>query len=124
MSVKLNLTVISNQPLTLANSKITSTVIINKRPELKPLCVCAFSDGSFAALCNPKSSNRRCCLPADPGMCLGYFPSFFFNATSEQCEEFIYGGCGGNENNFEKEEECKASCEPGKENRALLFIKD
>ena len=126
MSVQLDLTVISNQPLTLANSKITSTVIINKRPELwlKPLYVCAISGGSFAALCNPKSSNRRCCLPADPGLCMGYFPRFFFNATSEQCEEFIYGGCGGNENNFEKEGDCKASCRPGKENRALLFIKD
>lgn len=54
---------------------------------------------------------------------MGYFPRFFFNATSEQCEEFIYGGCGGNENNFEKEGDCKASCKPGKENRALLFIK-
>ena len=126
MSVKLDLTVISNQSLTLANSKITSTVIINKRPELwlKPLYVCAISGCSFAALCNPKSSNRRCCLPADPGLCMGYFPRFFFNATSEQCEEFIYGGCGGNENNFEKEGDCKASCKPGKENRALLFIKD
>ena len=125
MSVKLDLTVISNQSLTPANSKITSTVIINKRPELwlKPLYVCAISGCSFAALCNPKSSNRRCCLPADPGLCMGYFPRFFFNATSEQCEEFIYGGCGGNENNFEKEGDCKASCKPGKENRALLFIK-
>lgn len=126
MSVKLDLTVISSQPLTLANSRITSTVIINKRPELwlKPLYVCAISGCSFAALCNPKSSNRRCCLPADPGLCMGYFPRFFFNGTSEQCEEFIYGGCGGNENNFEKEGDCKASCKPGKENRALLFIKD
>ena len=126
MSVKLDLTIISNQPLTLANSKITWTVIINKRPELwfKPLYVCAFSAGSFAASCNRKSSNRRCCLPPESGLCLGYFPRYFFDAESGQCMEFTYGGCGGNENNFEKEEDCKASCKPGKENRALLFIKD
>ena len=86
--------------------------------------MCAFSDGSFAALCNPKNSNRRCCLPQDPGLCLGYFPRYFFDAKSGQCKEFIYGGCGGNKNNFETEEDCSTSCAPGKENRALLFIKD
>ena len=44
MSVKLDLTVISNQPLTLANSKITSTRIFNKSPGLwlKTLYVCVF----------------------------------------------------------------------------------
>ncbi|XP_009469746.1 PREDICTED: eppin [Nipponia nippon] len=28
----------------------------------------------------------------------------------QQCEEFIYGGCGGNRNNFETEGECFQAC--------------
>ncbi|MCA9556844.1 MAG: BPTI/Kunitz domain-containing protein, partial [Myxococcales bacterium] len=37
-------------------------------------------------------------------------PRWFFNTASGQCEEFIYGGCGGNENNFETRAQCEARC--------------
>uniref|UniRef100_A0A8C3Y0F2 BPTI/Kunitz inhibitor domain-containing protein n=1 Tax=Catharus ustulatus TaxID=91951 RepID=A0A8C3Y0F2_CATUS len=42
-----------------------------------------------------------CYLPSVCGNCKALFRRFFFNASSQQCEEFIYGGCGGNRNNFE-----------------------
>lgn len=29
-----------------------------------------------------------------------------FNQQLETCTPFIFGGCGGNENNFESQEEC------------------
>ncbi|ESO96956.1 hypothetical protein LOTGIDRAFT_115215, partial [Lottia gigantea] len=41
-----------------------------------------------------------CKLASEPGMCKGYFPRFYFNHKSGKCEGFVYGGCGGNENNF------------------------
>jgi len=37
-------------------------------------------------------------------------PRYFYNSTSEQCENFIYGGCLGNDNNFETQESCAEEC--------------
>ena len=37
---------------------------------------------------------------------------YFYNATSDACELFTYGGCQGNGNNFETVEECNERC-PG-----------
>ena len=51
-----------------------------------------------------------CQEPANPGDCEGYYPKYFFNVTSGQCESFIYGGCGGNNNRFESPEECQSRC--------------
>lgn len=36
---------------------------------------------------------------------------FFYNSQTGQCEEFNYGGCFGNENNFETIEECQETCD-------------
>ena len=37
-------------------------------------------------------------------------PRWFFNAQSGKCEKFYYSGCGGNENNFRTEAECRKMC--------------
>ncbi len=34
-------------------------------------------------------------LPKDPGMCKAYYPRYFYNVETDQCELFGYGGCGG-----------------------------
>ncbi|CAG2196493.1 THBS2S [Mytilus edulis] len=34
----------------------------------------------------------------------------FFNTSSSKCEPFWYGGCKGNQNNFQSDEECQAAC--------------
>ena len=43
----------------------------------------------------------RCSLPSEPGMCRAAFRRFYFEAKVNDCVQFIYGGCGGNGNNFE-----------------------
>ncbi|XP_074868087.1 eppin-like [Carettochelys insculpta] len=51
-----------------------------------------------------------CCLPPVCGFCKARFRRFFYNLSSQACQEFVYGGCGGNMNNFETREECQKAC--------------
>jgi len=53
----------------------------------------------------------RCLLPDDPGPCKGSIPRYYFNKKKGQCQQFIYGGCQGNANNFKKLKACKIGCE-------------
>ncbi|XP_053959093.1 kunitz-like toxin PcKuz3 [Anastrepha ludens] len=67
----------------------------------------------FCALLSVGAINRRVklCLQApQSGRCFGYVPSFAYNPIARKCEEFIYGGCGGNDNRFETKRECEFSC--------------
>eukprot|EP01083_Nonionella_stella_P095711 268780_1 len=52
-----------------------------------------------------------CNLPKVTGVCRAAIPRYYYNADTYRCEEFIYGGCNGNENNFETLLECSATCE-------------
>jgi hypothetical protein len=51
-----------------------------------------------------------CALPPVAGSCEAYFERYYFNAESGACEKFVYGGCGGNANNFETQAECESAC--------------
>uniref|UniRef100_A0A452S6B0 BPTI/Kunitz inhibitor domain-containing protein n=1 Tax=Ursus americanus TaxID=9643 RepID=A0A452S6B0_URSAM len=52
-----------------------------------------------------------CFLDEDSGLCRGYMTRYFYNNQSKKCEGFKYGGCLGNQNNFESLEQCKKTCE-------------
>jgi hypothetical protein len=49
-----------------------------------------------------------CTLASDPGPCEAIVPRWAYNGHF--CEEFTYGGCLGNANNFETREACEAAC--------------
>lgn len=36
-----------------------------------------------------------CDLPKESGMCMAFFPRWWFNKDTNRCEEFVYGGCQG-----------------------------
>lgn len=42
--------------------------------------------------------------------CFAFFTKYYHNAETKQCEEFTWGGCGGNSNNFDTKEQCEARC--------------
>lgn len=52
----------------------------------------------------------HCMAPKKAGPCRGAFPRWHYNAASEKCEEFSYGGCKGNLNNYLNMDECTRAC--------------
>ncbi|NXC03591.1 TFPI1 inhibitor, partial [Orthonyx spaldingii] len=57
-----------------------------------------------------KLGHSFCAMKADDGPCKAIHIRYFFNIKSRKCEEFEYGGCHGNENNFLTLEECQKKC--------------
>ena len=51
-----------------------------------------------------------CTLPSETGMCKAHLPKFYYNYGKKRCEEFVYGGCGGNPNRFSTIGDCLATC--------------
>lgn len=71
-------------------------------------CEC-LADGRVA--CTEIACNI-CSLPPVSGLCLAAFQAFYYDQDSQTCRQFIYGGCGGNGNNFPSVQECLAACSP------------
>ena len=68
-------------------------------------------------------NQRVCSQPQIGGNCLAYFPRWWYNVRTNQCERFIYGGCGGNQNNFETETACQRRCQRScKKNHRCIIV--
>ncbi|BFZ05867.1 hypothetical protein BsWGS_08906 [Bradybaena similaris] len=66
------------------------------------LCLQAFSQvGARPSLCN---------LPPKAGWCYLNMERYFYNTKTRKCQQFVYGGCGGNLNRFYNIEACKKTC--------------
>ncbi|XP_077538081.1 papilin-like isoform X3 [Haemaphysalis longicornis] len=51
-----------------------------------------------------------CGLPEDLGPCRNYSVNWFFSVADGRCTRFWYGGCEGNGNRFNSQEECEETC--------------
>ncbi|CAL4099000.1 unnamed protein product, partial [Meganyctiphanes norvegica] len=61
-------------------------------------------------LLHPKSPKEKCTAPPEIGMCRAAFPKFYYDPSTSTCLQFIFGGCGGNDNQYKTAEECYRSC--------------
>jgi len=56
-----------------------------------------------------------CAQPKTMGPCRGNFSRWYYDQDLRMCQEFAFGGCHGNRNNFLTESECQHQClQPGK----------
>ncbi|KAM9571093.1 uncharacterized protein ACWYII_046454 isoform 6-T6 [Salvelinus alpinus] len=66
---------------------------------------------SGAAAATTAATADHCLVPKKVGPCRGSFPRWHYNAASEKCEEFLFGGCRENLNNYLSLQECTNACD-------------
>lgn len=72
----------------------------------------------------PSSSSglsQACLEPVEAGPCDGEVTAFYYDQTEEKCQAFVYGGCEGNANRYETEEQCERLCGSFRDQGWLLF---
>ncbi|KAM9465973.1 kunitz-type protease inhibitor 1a [Clarias gariepinus] len=57
-----------------------------------------------------KGSVMHCTLPPVTGPCRHSTTKWYYNPYDQKCSRFNYGGCQGNENQYDSEEECMRKC--------------
>ncbi|XP_046863886.1 turripeptide Ici9.2-like isoform X2 [Xenia sp. Carnegie-2017] len=102
-------------------------VVRRKCAKICPLIyapVCGSNLVTYSNLCNLRSSACikkirisvlfrgpcKCLLQPVTGPCEALFRRFYYNVNLRKCLPFIYGGCGGNRNNFKSKTSCASDC--------------
>eukprot|EP01026_Neomeris_dumetosa_P054100 TRINITY_DN4850_c0_g1_i5.p2 TRINITY_DN4850_c0_g1~~TRINITY_DN4850_c0_g1_i5.p2 ORF type:complete len:209 (+),score=31.71 TRINITY_DN4850_c0_g1_i5:77-628(+) len=58
----------------------------------------------------PITPTEQCQLPAERGPCEGNILSYYYDVGQGVCTSFMWGGCGGNANNFVEKVDCEEAC--------------
>ncbi|XP_051951910.1 kunitz-type protease inhibitor 1b [Xyrauchen texanus] len=73
------------------------------------------------------NQNAFCAEPPVTGHCRASFTRWYYDPLIKKCQNFTYGGCDGNENNFENTDACMNNCSGVTENDVFargLFFRD
>ncbi|XP_037802322.1 kielin/chordin-like protein isoform X4 [Penaeus monodon] len=81
--------------------------------ETKAACEAKCTRTRQGSLRSEGSQEDKCKLDLDSGPCFGLFHRYGYNSANGRCEQFVFGGCGGNANNFETVQECQDQCGGG-----------
>ncbi|MEE6512241.1 hypothetical protein FKM82_019161, partial [Ascaphus truei] len=57
-----------------------------------------------------EETEEHCMAPKKVGRCRGSFRRWHFSADTSDCEEFTFGGCKANKNNYIRQEDCLQAC--------------
>ncbi|XP_072313133.1 kunitz-type protease inhibitor 1a [Eucyclogobius newberryi] len=57
-----------------------------------------------------EQSEHHCMAPKKVGPCRGAFSRWHYNAASQKCEKFTFGGCRENRNNYLNQADCTKAC--------------
>lgn len=69
-------------------------------------CLSLNDSNTIVSMTKPES----CYLPKVSGPCHQYELHWYYDRENEQCREFYYGGCLGNNNRYKTREECQRQC--------------
>ncbi|KAJ3609370.1 hypothetical protein NHX12_023893 [Muraenolepis orangiensis] len=65
---------------------------------------------SLHHVCASRPHEDVCLLQVVEGPCKAEIQRYYYNTVTQKCEEFYYGGCQGNANNFRSYQECHKTC--------------
>ncbi|KAK0411672.1 hypothetical protein QR680_005774 [Steinernema hermaphroditum] len=74
-----------------------------------PSFYCHLGADAQTTVCCP-GSRDPCTSPLSIGSGTANLPRWYFNTQSRRCQQFVYTGIGGNNNNFLSREACTATC--------------
>uniref|UniRef100_A0A673Y6T5 Amyloid-beta A4 protein n=1 Tax=Salmo trutta TaxID=8032 RepID=A0A673Y6T5_SALTR len=85
--------------------------VIDERDDSEPTTNIAMTTTTTTTTESVEEVVREVCWSnAETGPCRAMLARWYFDHEEGRCAQFIYGGCGGNRNNFESEEYCLSIC--------------
>uniref|UniRef100_A0AC11BR47 Uncharacterized protein n=1 Tax=Ovis aries TaxID=9940 RepID=A0AC11BR47_SHEEP len=93
--------------------RIQSNCEFKERDECSKSKKCPKHEKCCFFSCGRKCINLQqdiCSMPKEAGPCMALFHRWWYDKTNNTCSSFIYGGCRGNNNNFQSQAVCQSAC--------------